>query len=109
MYHYHTSLTLKEFPPLSVARAHINLLKDIYFLGRPEVARAVEVVVGGLALPLLCYAWMPAYRAFGACPDQRDLRMVLKAEGRQLRIGHESSLSLCSSQRPVQGGTRVTA
>lgn len=87
---------------LEVARTYINLLEDIYFLGRPEVARAIEVVAGGLALPLLCYAWMPAYRAFGACPDQRDLRLVLKAEGRQLRIGHESSLSLCSTQRPVQ-------
>ena len=104
-----TYYTYKEIPSLSVARTYINLLEDIYFLGRPEVARAIEAIAGGLALPLLCYAWMPAYRAFGACPDQRDLRMVLKAEGRQLRIGHESSLSLCSSQRPVQGGTRVTA
>ena len=104
-----TYYTYKEIPSLSVARTYINLLEDIYFLGRPEVARAIEVVAGGLALPLLCYAWMPAYRAFGACPDQRDLRLVLKAEGRQLRIGHESSLSLCSTQRPVQGGTRHEA
>lgn len=57
-----------------VAKAHIHLLRDAYLVGRPEVARAVEAVAGGLALPLLCYLWMPAYRAFGACPDQRDLR-----------------------------------
>jgi hypothetical protein len=47
-------------PP--AGKAHLELLKSVYLMGRPEIARAAEVAIGAIALPLLCYLWMPAYR-----------------------------------------------
>ena len=66
----------------TVAKTYLGLLKTPYLIGRPEIARAAEAVVGAVALPLLCYFWMPSYRAFGTNPDRQDLNMVLKEENK---------------------------
>ena len=46
-----------------------------YTLGRPETSRAAEALVSGLALPLLSFLWLPAFRQFATEPDPDDLKL----------------------------------
>jgi hypothetical protein len=49
----------------------------------PEVARAMEVAAGGLALPALVYVWLPAYSKFRSEPDPRDAGLLRRAADAQ--------------------------
>ena len=77
---------------LAVGQFCLDRLKDPLLIGRPEVARAAEAVVGAVALPVLCYVWLPAYRAFGNRPDRQDLNVVLKEESKVSRDIHSLAL-----------------
>ena len=58
----------------------VDLSRSAVFLGfgRPEVSRATEMAVTGLALPLLLYMWMPTYRKFCTEADSDDLRPLAR-------------------------------
>ena len=61
---------------------YVELTRSPVFLGlgRPEVARAAEMVVTGFALPLLLYMWMPTYRKFATEPDPDDASINRKKQ-----------------------------
>lgn len=47
---------------LDLNREALDMLSKIYYIGRPEVGRAIEMLASGLAIPILCYLWLPTYR-----------------------------------------------
>ncbi|TRY67474.1 hypothetical protein TCAL_05352 [Tigriopus californicus] len=61
---------------LDLNREALEMLSKIYYVGRPEVGRAIEMLASGLVVPILCYLWLPTYRSFSSEPDPDDLRLT---------------------------------
>ena len=54
-------------------------------VGRPEGSRAAEALVTGLALPILAFLWLPAFRQFATEPDPDDLKLSRPKRKRRIK------------------------
>ena len=64
----------EDWPPAFVTTKLGSSPLSLEVLTFPETARALEMAVAGLALPIACYLTLPTYRQFCSEPDPDDLR-----------------------------------
>ena len=63
-----------DWPPPFVTTKLGSTPLSLEVLTFPETARALEMAVAGLTLPIACYLTLPTYRQFCSEPDPDDLK-----------------------------------
>ena len=63
-----------DWPPAFVMTKLGSTPLSLEVLTFPETARALEMAVAGLTLPIACYLTLPTYRQFCSEPDPDDLK-----------------------------------